>query len=459
MATEAETAPAELEIEPRRRATLLFVRMWAVAHIIDLVAANGSALDRPWNIATVALACIVLLRPDNGRLFTAMLVAQVVDYVAEMPGSPDHWALILFANMAILLVMIARRSTATAVVTSAFPAVRAIVLITYSFAALSKYNTHFLDPVTSCANAIAGRASFGTVGSLQDTLFFPLVSLSVETSVPLLLLLPHTRRHWVRVALSFHFLLSVSPAFSVVDFTSALFAIFLLFLSPDEVGRMLDAISRGAARSAIVRDARRKPPVTAALAFVVFGFAGYASPVIAAALVFVAAQIYLLAILAAALWTWRVPGERQALGRPLWFQIPVLVLALAWALSPYLGLRTTGVFTMFSGLQTEGAHGNHLFLPTRHLTTWQDDMVMIEHSSDHVLDDSAKYDLAVPLVALRRMIKDDPDLTVTGRLHGREVQFGPEPGQTHLERLPAWEAKFFYFRPVPMGDAPFCSIS
>jgi hypothetical protein len=459
MATEADIAPSGVAIEPARRATLLFVRMWAIAHIIHLVAANGSALDSPWNVATTGLALVLLLRPENGRLFAAMMLVQVADYVAEMPGSPDHWALILLVNVAILLTMAARRSTAPAVIASAFPAARAILLVTYGFAALSKYNTHFLDPITSCANAIAGRASFGTTGPLQDTLVFPLLTLAIETSVPLLLLLPRTRRHWVRVALLFHFTLSVSPAFSVVDFTSALFALFVLFLSPDEVNRILNTLARAAGKSAIVRDARRKPPVTATLAFVVFGFAGYASPVIAAALVFVATQVYLLTVLVAAIWTWRTDGERQSLGRPFWFQLPVLGLALAWALNPYLGLRTTGVFTMFSGLQTEGAHGNHLFLPTRHLTTWQDDMVTIQASNDRVLDESTKYDLAIPLVALRRMANDDPDLTVTGLLHGDKVEFGPGDGQTHLELLPAWEAKLFFFRPVPLGDAPFCSIS
>jgi hypothetical protein len=459
MKSEVDHATAtDVDKAPSHRATLLFVRMWAIAHIIHLVAANGSALDSAWSIATVGLACAVVLRP-GGRVFAAMLLAQISDYVAEMPGSPDHWALILFVNVAMLLTMAAARSTATSVIASAFPAARTIVLVTYAFAALSKYNTHFLDPVTSCANAIAGRASFGLAGPLQETLVFPAASLAIETSVPLLLLVPFTRRHWVRVAMLFHFILSVSPAFSVVDFTSALFAIFILFLSADEVDRILDTIHRVAAKSAIVRDARRKPPVTAALAFAVFGFAGYASPPVAAALVFVAAEIYLLALLLAALWTWPAGGERQVIGRLSWFHVPVLLLAVAWALSPYLGLRTTGVFTMFSGLQTEGSHGNHLFLPTNHLTTWQDEMVTIVGSNDAVLDESTKYDLAIPLIALRRMAEDDPSLTVTGTMGGSEVDLGPGPGQTRFEPLSYWEYKLLHFRPVPRGNTPFCSIS
>ena len=100
-----------------------------------------------------------------------------------------------------------------------------------------------------------------------------------------------------------------------------------------------------------------------------------------------------------------------------------------------------------------------MFLPTHYLTDWQEDMVLITSSNDPVLDSSAKYELAIPLLALRQMATEDPDLTVTGRLHGAEVVFGPGAGQTAFEPVPYWQRKLVHFRPVPVGDAPFCSIS
>jgi hypothetical protein len=433
--------------------------MWAVAHVIHLVAANSSRLDTPWNIATVGLAVGVLLRPANGRLLVAMLLAQICDYGAEMPGSPDHWALIALVNLAILVTMLARRSCGPHVLAEAFPAARAIVLTVYAFAALSKYNTHFLDPVTSCANAIAGRSTFGLTGPMQDTPAIPILIIALETSVPLLLALPVTRRHWVRVAMLFHFLLSASPSFSVVDFTSALFALFLLFLSEDEVRDLLSVIRTASAPLAVVRDAKRNPPLTGVVGFLAFGFAGYLSAPLANALVYLAAQIYLLAILVAAIRTWRGTKPRATIGGLAWFQVPVLALAIAWALSPYLGLRTTGVFTMFSGIRTEGAAPNHVFMPHLRLAHWQDELVTIDASNDPALASSTRFRLAVPLVALRAMAMDDPDLTVRGVLNGRAVTFGPRAGESRLEPLPYWEKKLLHFRPVPTGEAPFCSIS
>lgn len=440
---------------------LLFVRVWAIAHIIHLVSATGSRLDSPWNVLVVGSACALLVRPTSGPLLLTMLVAQVADYVAEMPESPDHWALILLVNLALLITMAVRRSWSLDALESALPAARVILLVVYSSAAISKYNTSFLDPVTSCANAIAGTASMGLADPFTDNNpAIAVVALAFETSIPILLAFPATRRHGVRVGMLFHFMLSASPAFAVVDFTATLFALFLLFLGPDDLDALFSGIRRVAGKSSIVRDASRRPPVTAALAFAMFGLSGYASARLAGALVYLGSEIYLLTLLIAALATWRqLRPDRRRIGRVAWVQVPVLVLALAWAMNPYLGLRTTGVFTMFSSVRTEGTAPNHLFLPSLRLTSWQDEMVAIESSNDPVLDDADENHLAVPLMTLRRMATDDPDLTVTGVLDGERVAFGPAAGETALEPLPWWEYKLLLFRPVAAVGTPFCSNS
>ena len=91
---------------------LLFIRMWALAHVIHLVSATGSRLDTPWNILVVGAALALIVRPRSGPLLATMLLAQVADYLWEMPESPDHWALILLVNLALLVTMVVRRSWA-----------------------------------------------------------------------------------------------------------------------------------------------------------------------------------------------------------------------------------------------------------------------------------------------------------------------------------------------------------
>jgi hypothetical protein len=128
-------------------------------------------------------------------------------------------------------------------------------------------------------------------------------------------------------------------------------------------------------------------------------------------------------------------------------------------MAPYAGFRTTGVFTMFSNLSTEGTSPNHLFYPSLRLVDWQDEMVRIQSTNDPSMETAEGGNLAIPLMELRRMAMEDPGLVVEGELHGRPVTFGPEPGQTELEPLPAWQHKLLHFRPVPVGGQPFCSVS
>lgn len=455
--TEHTTAPADLA--RRSRVILLFVRMWAVAHLLHLLIANHNALDTPWNVAVVLLAVGVLLRPGLPGLFAGLMVSQLVEYVVEMPLSPDHWALVSFVNLAVLLTMLRRRSAEIAVVEQAFPAARLILLVAYGAAALSKWNTSFLDPVTSCANAIAKVVSFGAVGPLGDSALLGWGAACTETSVFVLLLFSRTRPWGVLLGLAFHFSLSASPVMAVGDFTSTVYALFLLFLAPEHTVRVLERIDRWGSRSAIVRDATRHPRVTAAMAVVGLGFGGYLQPTVAYAPMYVAAQAYFLAFLLAAAVTVRSAGSGARIGPLTLVQVPVVLLAVLWALNPYLGLRTTGSFTMFSNLRTESPAPNHLFMPSWRLTDWQDEMVLLRSSNDPQLQTGADSGLSVPLVALRRIAGEQPGLVVTGELDGRVTTWGPGPDQEQLEPLPAWIAKVFLLRPVMASDEPFCSPS
>jgi hypothetical protein len=98
-------------------------------------------------------------------------------------------------------------------------------------------------------------------------------------------------------------------------------------------------------------------------------------------------------------------------------------------------------------------------MPSWRLADWQDDMVTLTSSNDEELRMGAKNKMALPLVALRRMAMDDPNLEVTGTLHGRQVTWGPDEGQVSLDPLPWWQYKVFLFRPVTTDGRPFCSQS
>lgn len=450
---------ASASAERPTSSTAIFVRMWAVAHLIHLAGATQSSFDTPWNI-TVAVAALMLLRaPTQGAWLAVLAGAQLVDMVVGLPFSPDHWMLMAAVNLAILATMATRRSWDQAAVAAAFPAARLLLLVGYTAAALSKYNTTFLDAGTSCARAIAEAASFGMTERVDVPWAWVAATIAFETSIPILLAIPATRRHGVRVGMAFHFMLSASPAFAVVDFTAALYALFFLFLSERDLGEIRSRIQSAVRRSSIARHVARAPWVAAAVAFVAFGLLGYVQPRAAAGVLFVFSELYLLGMLTVALLAWNESRETRSFGRVRWFHVPVVVVLVLWAANPYLGLRTTSVFTMFSGLRTEGAAPNHLFMPSFRLTGWQDDFVVIEESN-HPEHASARDGLlGIPLIALQRTATDFPELAVSGTMDGAAVDFGPGPGQRQFEPLPSWQYKLFLFRPVAASDQQFCSMS
>jgi hypothetical protein len=95
-------------------------------------------------------------------------------------------------------------------------------------------------------------------------------------------------------------------------------------------------------------------------------------------------------ILAALIFTWPILSMIfSSSRRPVWGGVPVLnrhmpkfmfvflVLLFLYGMTPYLGLRTAGNFTMFSNLRTEGTFSNHLLLRSNPIKVWgyQEDVV------------------------------------------------------------------------------------
>jgi hypothetical protein len=134
----------------------------------------------------------------------------------------------------------------------------------------------------------------------------------------------------------------------------------------------------------------------------------------------------------------------------------MLVPVLINGMSPYIGLKTQGTFSMFSNLRTEGS-SNHLFLERIDLFRYQSDIVLISRSSHLRLARFA--DQPMTYFNFRQN---------TSAIQGDVIVEFVRNGQSHLirkrdaegeyaeifEPYSWWISKFLAFRRLPNPEKP-----
>lgn len=444
----------------------MFAVMWALANIIHLANQSFGRLDNPAGWANLVAATWVLLGPRSRNRLALLAALQVTEVIWVAPLAPDHAILVAAVNLAILIAYFStlthrgERPADLSLMRAFVGPARIILLTGYTAAALAKYNSNFFDPIRSCATFIADKASLGATG--DGSVLGPLhiaLSAGTETLIPVLLIVPASRRWGARLGVVFHFLVSLSPAIQVGDFTTALWPLFLLFLCDDDLAAIQTAIGRTIARSPIATRARSLNPVVAGTFIVLFAGAGGRLPNFGTdgarltiwAVVTLYGLVLVGAVVASALdaTTAATIRYRPNLGNAL-----LVLVFFLWVLNPYLGFRTMGAFTMFSGLVTEGPGTNHFFMPSVHLVDEQNDLVVLETSNNRALQDLADDGQAVPYFEIRRVAASS-SIELTGTRNGEP--FVVDDSSRHLlEPLgPVW-AKLWIFRAVPAAGEPLC---
>lgn len=431
----------------RARASL-FAVCWALAALFHL-AGNprptflpDSAAFTVVQVAVGVAAVAVLLRPHSvGRL---VLLAGLVPISAwlEAPIVGNHWVLAALISLAYLTAAAWGRRTrrtgesswsaADATWAGFAPSARLTLLIAYGFAAFAKLNSDFFDPAVSCAVfyqdqlvgswglsflSAAGRPVLGMVAAVTAA--------AVELSIPLLLIVRRTRRAGVLVALGFHWILAMDLHQHFWDFSSVLFAGFLLFVDDAQLEYVLGLAgrARSAVRSSILTVLTAVATVTIGVAIVATALPSNAVLRVLALLAghatwATAGTAVLVFVFTATLRTKRNP-------RPGSLRVPALALLLVPALAlfngltPYLELKTGFGWNMYGNLQTVAGETNHFIIPrTLDLTGLQADQVEILESSDPALDDLVGNNHALAYSELREYAHTYPDTAMTYRHRG-----------------------------------------
>lgn len=469
---------------------VLFLRMFALFAVVhELIDAGrglkGGMLGAGLAFGSIVLAAFVIARPAAARLVAAFLAVWTAHKFNAMPFTPNHILLTSVINLVLLAVMgwsAARKPAGDvfeALAAHAGPIIRAAIIVVYGFAVLHKLNHDYLNPEVSCGSVLYAelKRHLPILPTAEWTRWPTVIgSLVTEGLIALLLFFPRTRVGGLLFGLSFHLLLAFHINFYVLSFSTLVTALYTLFLPLrvlDDGAALWSRFPAAVRRAAGL--ARWLPAAALAGAALIFGAIsasrGHFTPEeirsdlslgeVPRYLAIVVVSAYTVVVYASVL-AGRTfvgdPGLFRLRPSPALLALPLIVFN---GLCPYLGVKTQTSFSMFSNLRTEMGQTNHLFMPIlARANNHQDQMVLVESSTNRRLSEIAASGEIVPLFELQREAVNDPAPGFS--VVYKEVGSGLTRTASRVEGLtdpvfdaPSWFArKFLAYRTVPPLNEP-----
>lgn len=479
---------------PRHDGLTLFSAAWAVAQLFSLAEDRWMMVgDRGLPLlvlgwAAVGLCCAVLVRPRVTALLAALAAVMVALYVLRLPVPSNNKTISFVMNLSLLLVLAAvwlrRPSGAEArarpgadlrevAYERARVAARALLAVMYFYGIFHKVNTDFLHPEVSCAVAlyVPLAAPFG----LEDNLVGRYGAIWATFVLEAIAIVALYWRRWFAVglviALAFHYVIPISGYSWYMDFSSLVFALYLLSVPKQVSGEVHDRAHRLLHPVRGARLVGRLGPVALGLGVL----AGGVAVVSALSLAFPGRQPALLyhsvwmlafaayggavmvALTAAALR--HLPHDGPGSPRqPAWvFALPAVFFVSC--LSPYVGLKTDSAINMYSNLHTEGGETNHLLLPwgPPYLFDYQRHLVRPVESSDPRLQALASEGQWMVRFAFEERMRRFPAHWATVETNAGERLERVTAATLGTERPSLAERKFLMFKDVDFDRPKVCT--
>lgn len=462
----------------------VFSVMWAMAmmlsaasHLYHLNGASGILLTCvTWSV--IATAILLAMNPRNTGLLLALAVLMSLQYGLRLPVSSNNQTIALFMNGGIIVAFFMQRARGVPINAREVPyeqlrvIARGLLAVMYFYGIFHKINTGFLDPAVSCATALYQPLTrpFGLENNLVGQ-YAAIYSTFIVEAIALVCLY-RRRFFWVGllVSLPFHYVIPISGYSWYLDFSSLVFALYMLSV-PREVAAGLYATG--------VALLRRPFRMRAGPSFLlhVAGFWG-----VAAATIVVTAYLFYPDRGEALLWhsawllVWTAFGglamiliiraalleypyeTRGKTTRQSWWVYAIPAVLFAASASPYIGLKTESSIAMFSNLHTEGRVTNHLlFDQPPYLFPYQEKVVrIIDTSSPDLKSRSQKPGFALVEHDLALRLRGEPEMWVTYEVDGQRFERITDatfPG--HRPNL--IERKLLDFKPVDWTRPKVCS--
>ena len=430
----------------------LFAWLWAMGLIWHYLWP-----DNPYHVGwpdlfVVLGAILVLIRPQNCYLLFATAIAFILAYWLGLArsGASNHWTLQLFASLTLCLsFMIAAVKRRTPEIDAREwlglfrPVICLLIVMLYLFASLHKLNSRYLSEFGAAPQmyrAIVNSEHMSAFTHLFPTddaliVILPQLSILIELAIPILLLFRRSRLVAILIGVLFHSFLSLRsfpvPAHDLIVFVAAAYVLFL----PDASIDSMNATIWDRLRSSRFYESFKSVIVPAILLALIFVPALYSFPALPSVewfsfanlllahwALFAVTYISLLVLLIYKLPAAAYDNSPFVFGRASFPLFSIVVLAFLVGMSPYLGLKTSGAFTMFSQLETEGNSTNHLFMPLElQIFNYQKQVCVIETTTQDIPTTALTGEL-LTYHKFRKLTRINPEASITYTFDGERFE-------------------------------------
>ena len=437
--------------------------------------------DSLLSVATALAALVFIWRPILVWLVLLLLLS-IIDSVISLPNIPNHQFFSIFVNGTLLLFIglglwrsrKSRQSGETIAqhsLVAAAPLLRLSALTLYFLTFWHKLNLDFLQSANSCAVKYFERLADSVPLTAELISWLPPGAMIMMALVAegLIFVLLASKRLWFGALLVGGIFHLSTAIIGFRNFSALMLALYFLFIPPVAQKKIIESLT-----NFIKKVAGKKYSLLGGLQVWASGYFAirllaiyhipFSSTLLTAAWVILVG--FVLVFVAVTIVKHKL--YRHYISAPfkptqVWYLLIPLLLLLN-GLTPYLGLKTTTAFSMFSNLRTEGGITNHIIMPTNILKIrYQQDLVEIIATNDPILQkDVIDSNRLIVWHMLQRHIRERTNEGVTGifldyvKDNQRQVTTAAEVDPALNAKESILERKLLHFRLVDTQSPTNC---
>lgn len=411
--------------------------------------------------------CYALAKPSSALALATLCIAQFFITYQRFPFIANHILFITLLDLFFLFSIIRNCPNRNQILENTFQIARSGLIALYLTSFLHKLNWAFLNTETSCAS------NFFQFSDLLARLA-PYATLVSEACIAVLLVFNRTLFIGVTLALTIHFIWGFHKFIGITDFSFTLFALYFLFFSRHLMDKILVLISHLPKRTTLITSVI--VAVTLLLIYIQqapWQWAAHKQFLFVQKNPFYPFTFYFWILFSIIIFTAFLLGFFK-LNISLFTGIKadkktklatlMLVLVLVIGFMPYLGLRTSPSFSMFSNLQTLDSKWNHIFMPkVFKIVGWEEDLVEIVDTTSPALYTVLQLTNHFQALSKKPFINQKQYLPYKGLI----AWMGANEGSTIYIRNGKTEVidhkdikpidRLFSFRPISLTENPNCT--